>query len=59
MPSSAATEPTSAGMPTPRFSTAPGLSSVAQRRAITLRSDSGMVCTPDSGTRSWPEYEGL
>ena len=59
MPSSATTLPTSAGMPTPRLRMAPGRSSMAERRAITLRSLSGIVATADTGIFTWPEKAGL
>ena len=57
--SSAATAATPSGMPIPRFTTPPSGSSIAARRAITLRSSSGKGAMRSSGTRSWPEKAAL
>ena len=57
-PSSDTTLATSAAMPTPRFTTSPRRSSMAQRRAMTLRSDSGMGGIWDSGFLICPENAG-
>ncbi len=54
IPSSAATFATPSGMPMPKFTTAPGLSSSAARRAMNLRmpkSRLGIVC---NGTLTSP-----
>jgi hypothetical protein len=48
-------------MPTPRLTTLLGRSSIAARRAITLRSvsDSGATDADSSGMRSSPLYAGV
>ena len=57
-PSSAKMLPTPELMPTPRFSTPPGCTSMAQRRAMTFRSSRGMGGSVAIGRRIWPEKEG-
>ncbi len=53
-PSSTATAAIPSGMPMPRFTTQFGLSSMAARRAMILRSVISMVSMDDMGTRSSP-----
>ena len=50
--------PTSADIPTPRFSTAPAGTSMAHRRAMTFRSVSGSGGMALVGRRICPEKEG-
>ncbi len=50
MPSSFATPATPSGMPMPRLTMLPGLSSSAARRAMILRSSMGIGSTPCAGT---------
>ena len=50
MRSSAATAATPSGMPMPRLTMAPARSSIAQRRAMILRSSSAIGLTLSSGT---------
>ena len=57
--SSAATFATPSGMPTPKLTTSFALSSSAARRAMIFRSPSGIGGSDESGTRIWPEYDGL
>jgi hypothetical protein len=57
--SSAATAATPSGMPIPRFTTPPGGSSKAQRRATILRSSSAIGLIRSSGTRWRPEKAWL
>ena len=56
--SSLATEATPSGMPMPRLTTPLAGSSMAARRAISLRSSSGMGGSEPSGTRSSCEKAG-
>ncbi len=57
--SSFATAATPSGMPMPRLTTPPIGSSNAQRRAMILRSSSGIGSSMSSGTLSSPENAGL
>ncbi len=57
-PSSAATDGMPAGTPMPRLVTAPGVTSMAARRAITLRSSSGIGARVSTGTRMSPHSAG-
>ena len=57
--SSLATAATASGMPMPRLTTPPIGSSIAQRRAMILRSSRAKGGMRSSGTRSWPEKAGL
>lgn len=54
MPSSAATRATRSGIPTPKFTTAPGRSSMAARRAMTFRASSGSGASASAGARNSP-----
>ena len=57
--SSAATAATPSGMPMPRLTTALGRSSSAARRAMNLRSFSGIGATLAAGTRISPAKAAL
>lgn len=57
--SSAATAATPSGMPMPRLTTLFGRSSINARRAMILRSDSGIGTTADKGTRTSPAKAAL
>jgi len=57
--SSAATDATPSGMPTPRFTTLFARSSMAARRAMILRSLIGIGASDVSGTRTSAAKAGL
>ena len=59
IPSSLATVAMPSGIPMPRFTTELVFSSIAARRAITLRASSAVAPGASGTTRTSPAYAGL